>query len=198
MCLISMKILQNMFFFNLFIVFFLECLFCNWFEIFFSCVVEFCVIVVIKKMDNYFSVLINGLLVWVINYLFSDYYILEIVNLQNGLYFLNVINSVGLVVYVFDRDWVRFYYVFLLNQNKCFEFVKFLFFLLVNNGDDKVNFIIYSSVMILYLLDDDILNIFFFIEKLIFFSGNYLNNFNIIILLLYNLMQKKFIEESVF
>lgn len=63
-----------------------------------------------------------------------------------------------------------------------------MFFLLVNKGDDKVNFIIYSSVMILYLLDDDILNIFFFIEKLIFLSGNYLNNFNIIILLLYNLM----------
>uniref|UniRef100_K1PPG4 Uncharacterized protein n=1 Tax=Magallana gigas TaxID=29159 RepID=K1PPG4_MAGGI len=137
MCLTSMKTLQNMSFLNLFTVFPLERSFCNWFEISSSCVVEPCVIVVTKKMDNYPSVSINGSLVRATNYSFSDYHILEIANLQNGLHFLNVTNSAGLAVYVFDRDRARLYHVPPLNQNKCSEFVKSSSSSSVNNGDDK-------------------------------------------------------------
>lgn len=198
MCLTSMKTLQNMSFLNLFTVFPLERSFCNWFEISSSCVVEPCVIVVTKKMDNYPSVSINGSLVRATNYSFSDYHILEITNLQNGLHFLNVTNSAGLAVYVFDRDRARLYHVPPLNQNKCSEFVKSSSSSSVNNGDDKVNSTTYSSVTIPYLSDDDTSNISSSTEKLTSLSGNYSDNLNTTALPLYNSTQKKPTEESAF
>lgn len=198
MCLTSMKTLQNMSFLNLFTVFPLERSFCNWFEISSSCVVEPCVIVVTKKMDNYPSVSINGSLVRATNYSFSDYHILEITNLQNGLHFLNVTNSAGLAVYVFDRDRARLYHVPPLNQNKCSEFVKSSSSSSVNKGDDKVNSTTYSSVTIPYLSDDDTSNISSSTEKLTSLSGNYSNNLNTTTLPLYNSTQKKPTEESAF
>lgn len=197
MCLTSIKTLQNMSFPNLYTVFPLERSFCNWFEISSSCVVEPCVIVVTKKMDDYPSVSINGSLVRATNYSFSDYHILEITNLQNGLHFLNVTNSAGLAVYVFDRDRARLYHVPPLNQNKCSELFKSSSSS-VHIGDDKVNSTTYSSVMIPSLSDGDTSNISSSTEKLSSLSGNYSNSLNTTTLPLYNSTQKTPTEESAF
>lgn len=198
MCLTSIKTLQNMSFLNnLYTVFPLERSFCNWFEISSSCVVEPCVVVVTKKMDDYPSVSINGSLVRATNYSFSDYHILEITNLQNGLHFLNVTNSAGLAVYVFDRDRARLYHVPPLNQNKCSELFKSSSSS-VHIGDDKVNSTTYSSVMIPSLSDGDTSNISSSTEKLSSLSGNYSNSLNTTTLPLYNSTQKTPTEESAF
>lgn len=119
MCLTSMQNPENASFLNLFTVFPMESTFCSWFEITSSFSVEPRVIVVTKKTTDYPSLSINGSLVRATNYSFSDYHVLEIANLPNGLHFLKLSNSAELAVFVIDRDHGRLYQVRNVNRNKC-------------------------------------------------------------------------------
>ena len=119
MCLTSMQNPQNASFLNLFTVFPMESTFCSWFEISSSFSVEPRVIVVTKKTTDYPSLSINGSLVRATNYSFSDYHVLQIANLPNGLHFLKLSNSAELAVFVIDRDHGRLYQVRNVNRNKC-------------------------------------------------------------------------------
>ncbi|XP_061173257.1 uncharacterized protein LOC133182410 isoform X2 [Saccostrea echinata] len=119
MCLTNVQNGENSSFLNLFTLFPVVPIFCNWLEISSSCFDEPCLIVLTKKTSVFPSISINGWLVMAKNYSFGNYNVQEITNLRKGQYFLQITDSAGFAVFVLNRDLGRLYQVQPLNKNQC-------------------------------------------------------------------------------